>query len=110
MEEKECRRKPFEQCSRRHQRRIIQKNIAKSYHYLLYRRQLNNNRLEDPSNTFHNNISNSSSAYVDDETEVVCIINNELLATNLEKDFDDNFQIYFEFEDESNYLTFQMTT
>jgi len=92
------RRKPFQQCSRRHKRRIIQEDIKKVYSQNLQYRQLNDNRLEvDPHNISYDDALNISSfVCTGNEVEQVLIANNENLWS-LEKNFDRNGQNDIEF-------------
>jgi len=94
----EHRKKPFQQCSRRHQRKIILEDIKKVYSQNLQYRQLNDNRLEvDPHNISYDDALNISSfVCTGDEVEQVLIANNENLWS-LEKNFDRNSQNDIEF-------------
>lgn len=60
MADEERRRKPFEQCSRRHQRRIIQEDITKLYlQKLQYMHSYDNSVKVDSCNIFHNDAVNT---------------------------------------------------
>lgn len=94
MVDKEHRRKPFNQCSRRHQRRIMQEDIKKVYRQNIQYVQSYDNRVEiDISNIIHNDASNISSLTCIDEAEPVCIAKNNLQGRNLNTDFAGNAPI-----------------
>lgn len=81
-----CKRKYFHQCSRRHQQRIIQKDVEDISRQIVQYRYFNDNRIDT---------QNSSLAYVDKVVQVNNT-NTELVTRNSEEDFDENLQISFE--------------
>lgn len=87
MADEERRRKPFEQCSRRHQRRIIQEDITKLYlQKLQYMHSYDNSVKVDSCNIFHNDALNICNEVYIDEATSGCIANNELEDINFEED------------------------